>query len=99
MALLACALPRLVLMSRLRMHLYKEQIRRRLRRELDRLVGAGSGPRQIRLFGIAMLRLERGDYGRCAKCGQPINPVRLKVMPASGTCSSCQTTIDRSHSG
>jgi DnaK suppressor protein len=37
----------------------------------------------------ALERLERGDYGRCARCGRQIPAERLEVRPAASTCVSC----------
>ncbi|MDX3850267.1 TraR/DksA family transcriptional regulator [Streptomyces sp. AK02-01A] len=39
-------------------------------------------------------RLERGDYGRCERCGEPIPAERLEVRPAASTCVRC--AADRS---
>ncbi|MFC4034353.1 TraR/DksA family transcriptional regulator [Streptomyces polygonati] len=38
---------------------------------------------------VALERLERGDYGRCEVCGEPIPVERLAVRPAATTCVSC----------
>ncbi|MFD8718549.1 TraR/DksA family transcriptional regulator [Streptomyces sp. NPDC059629] len=37
----------------------------------------------------ALERLERGDYGRCEQCGEPIPMERLEVRPAAKTCVRC----------
>ncbi|MGV9252705.1 TraR/DksA family transcriptional regulator [Streptomyces sp. NPDC003697] len=37
----------------------------------------------------ALERLERGDYGRCEQCGEPIRTERLEVRPAAKTCVRC----------
>ncbi|MFC7845519.1 TraR/DksA family transcriptional regulator [Streptomyces sp. NPDC057382] len=37
----------------------------------------------------ALERLERGDYGRCEQCGEPIPAERLEVRPAAKTCVRC----------
>ncbi|MEW2510852.1 TraR/DksA C4-type zinc finger protein [Streptomyces sp. NPDC046870] len=37
----------------------------------------------------ALERLERGDYGRCERCGEPIPAERLEVRPAAKTCVRC----------
>ncbi|MER6539279.1 TraR/DksA C4-type zinc finger protein [Streptomyces sp900105755] len=37
----------------------------------------------------ALERLERGDYGRCEQCGEPIPTERLEVRPAATTCVRC----------
>jgi RNA polymerase-binding transcription factor DksA len=38
----------------------------------------------------ALLRIERGTYGRCVDCGQPIGRERLVVQPAAARCAACQ---------
>ena len=37
----------------------------------------------------ALDRLERGDYGRCASCGERIPYGRLLVMPEAEHCITC----------
>jgi DnaK suppressor protein len=37
----------------------------------------------------ALARLERGGYGVCEQCGQPIAPERLEVRPTARTCIRC----------
>ena len=37
----------------------------------------------------AVQRLDRGTYGTCEGCGQPIAPARLEARPASRTCIEC----------
>ncbi|MEU0146723.1 TraR/DksA C4-type zinc finger protein [Streptomyces sp. NPDC006288] len=39
--------------------------------------------------GRALERLERGAYGCCEGCGEPIPPGRLEVRPAATTCVRC----------
>jgi DnaK suppressor protein len=37
----------------------------------------------------ALDRIERGDYGTCQRCGQPIGEARLAARPTATTCISC----------
>ena len=37
----------------------------------------------------ALKRISEGTYGTCAKCGEPIDPRRLKALPTAATCISC----------
>ncbi|HLG67701.1 MAG TPA: TraR/DksA C4-type zinc finger protein [Acidimicrobiales bacterium] len=37
----------------------------------------------------AIHRLDEGTYGRCERCGQPIEPARLEAMPAARRCIRC----------
>jgi RNA polymerase-binding transcription factor len=39
----------------------------------------------------ALKRISEGTYGACAKCGEPIDPRRLKALPTAATCISCST--------
>ncbi|MFF9089862.1 TraR/DksA family transcriptional regulator [Streptomyces sp. NPDC014991] len=41
----------------------------------------------------ALERLERGDYGRCEQCGEPIPTGRLVVRPAAKTCVRCASVV------
>lgn len=38
----------------------------------------------------ALIRLDAGTYGLCAKCGGPINVARLAARPASTQCMECK---------
>lgn len=37
----------------------------------------------------ALLRIEQGLYGTCAKCGEDIAPARLEALPTATRCISC----------
>lgn len=37
----------------------------------------------------AIDRLEKGTYGYCERCGQPISPDRLEAKPAARRCIAC----------
>jgi DnaK suppressor protein len=37
----------------------------------------------------ALTDLDRGDYGRCERCGQQIDPARLEVRPQTRLCIAC----------
>ncbi|WP_328321522.1 TraR/DksA family transcriptional regulator [Streptomyces sp. NBC_00388] len=43
----------------------------------------------------ALERLDRGEYGRCERCGEPIPAERLEVRPAASTCVTCAGTGPR----
>lgn len=38
----------------------------------------------------AIGRIERGAYGLCERCGQPIDPARLEALPSATLCVSCK---------
>ena len=46
---------------------------------------------EIRQIEAALKRIFEGTYGTCAKCGEPIDPRRLKALPTAATCISCST--------
>jgi DnaK suppressor protein len=37
----------------------------------------------------ALLRLDKGEYGDCIKCGEAIGPRRLEFDPTLRTCIAC----------
>ncbi|KQX23577.1 hypothetical protein ASD39_05520 [Sphingomonas sp. Root50] len=37
----------------------------------------------------ALLRIERGDYGSCVRCGGPIGDARLEALPTASLCMAC----------
>ena len=40
----------------------------------------------------ALVRLEAGGYGSCARCGRPIGDDRLAALPATPLCVRCAAT-------
>lgn len=36
-----------------------------------------------------LLRIERGDYGSCVRCGGPIGDARLEALPTASLCIAC----------
>jgi DnaK suppressor protein len=44
----------------------------------------------------ALMRLDEGSYGICARCGQPIDDRRLEAMPTARYDAACQTIIEAS---
>ena len=43
----------------------------------------------------ALQRVEQGTYGFCERCGKPIDPARLEIMPEATFCVQCKTIIER----
>lgn len=37
----------------------------------------------------ALLKIRGGSFGKCEKCGQKIEPLRLLIMPTAKYCVSC----------
>ena len=44
---------------------------------------------EIHQIEAAIKRISEGTYGTCAKCGEPIDPRRLKALPTAAMCISC----------
>ncbi|MCW2275475.1 TraR/DksA family transcriptional regulator [Rhodoblastus acidophilus] len=45
--------------------------------------------REIQQIRAALQRIADGQYGICAKCGDDIDPKRLKALPTAIFCVSC----------
>jgi DnaK suppressor protein len=45
----------------------------------------------VRQIDAALSRLRRGQYGLCAKCGDPIPVSRLQALPFATRCVPCQS--------
>ena len=43
----------------------------------------------------ALRSIEKGNYGVCARCGNPIEPGRLEVKPDATLCVKCQSEVER----
>ncbi len=37
-----------------------------------------------------LLEIDRNDFGKCIKCGEPIPVARLLYIPETDTCVNCQ---------
>lgn len=42
----------------------------------------------------ALLRIEEGSYGICARCGKPIDERRLDAIPTARYDAACQAAIE-----
>lgn len=42
----------------------------------------------------ALERIEDGSYGECSRCGDDINPDRLKALPAATLCIRCASAAE-----
>ena len=47
----------------------------------------------------ALMRIDEGSYGVCARCGKPIDERRLEAMPTARYDAACQTAIEESQGG
>ena len=42
----------------------------------------------------ALLRIQEGSYGACARCGKPIDERRLEALPTARYDAACQAIIE-----
>jgi DnaK suppressor protein len=43
----------------------------------------------------ALLRIDEGTYGVCARCGKPIDERRLEALPTARYDANCQAEIEK----
>ena len=48
-----------------------------------------TGLKEIQMIEAALVRIEDGTYGECAKCGDPISEQRLDLLPYTPMCQNC----------
>jgi RNA polymerase-binding transcription factor DksA len=65
-------------------------------RENDDVLGAisDSASAELEQVEAALRRLERGYYGICVVCGEPIEPQRLAAVPYTPRCSGCAESAE-----
>lgn len=49
---------------------------------------------QIREIRETILRIDRGQFGICARCGKAIAPKRLLLAPLSRLCTPCKVKME-----
>ena len=47
----------------------------------------------------ALSKFEKGTYGLCDACGQPIAPARLEALPQASLCLSCKASQAKNAKG
>jgi len=50
---------------------------------------------ELRDVESALARLERGTYGLCIDCGNPLPYVRLDALPEASRCMHCENERER----
>jgi DnaK suppressor protein len=50
---------------------------------------------RINRLTAALERLDNGDYGRCTRCGDPIEPARLEAIPEAELCVRDQERLEQ----
>ena len=46
------------------------------------------------LVNRALEKMDKGIYGVCERCGESIDPARLKALPYATLCMSCQARVE-----
>ncbi len=49
----------------------------------------------LEMVESAMARIDKGDYGVCESCGQPIGKMRLQAFPRATLCMECKQRQER----
>jgi RNA polymerase-binding protein DksA len=44
---------------------------------------------EVERIQAAIRRIDAGEYGQCAKCGEPIGAKRLEALPTGAICMDC----------
>ncbi len=59
--------------------------------ENDAVLGALDSEARVTIQQIdnALLRIRKGTYGVCEKCGEPISEARLEALPYATFCIEC----------
>lgn len=51
--------------------------------------------RKLQNIDSALRSIDKGQYGICEHCGQPIETERLEVKPDATLCLKCQQEVER----
>jgi RNA polymerase-binding protein DksA len=51
--------------------------------------------RKLQDIDAALRSIEKGHYGTCERCGNPIELERLEVKPDATLCVNCQQEVER----
>ena len=52
---------------------------------------------RLRFIEQAMKAIDRGQYGKCVRCGEDINDKRLEAVPWAKMCIGCQEETEAEH--
>ena len=50
---------------------------------------------EIEMIKQAIARIDKGQYGTCQICGEPIGKERLEALPFSSMCIKCASEAER----
>jgi DnaK suppressor protein len=51
--------------------------------------------RKLESIEYALRQTQKGTYGICERCGEPIDPARLEAVPEATLCVKCKTIVER----
>jgi len=54
---------------------------------------------QLAAVEHALEKFEKGTYGYCDNCGQPIDPARLEALPEASLCMKCKAQLAKNAKG
>jgi DnaK suppressor protein len=64
--------------------------------EREKTLGlVGAYERRLEELDAALRAAERGQYGICERCGNPIPPERLEIFPETRLCVSCKNQVEK----
>ncbi len=58
---------------------------------------SGNSHNTIGQIEAALRKIEKGIYGRCEQCRQPIPKKRIKALPFARYCVNCQHSSENGH--
>ncbi|MCP3870654.1 MAG: TraR/DksA family transcriptional regulator [Gammaproteobacteria bacterium] len=67
---------------------FSEQATERENEEVMDALGA-AGRQELSRLNRTLARIDAGEYGICASCGEPIPEARLEILPTSEYCVAC----------
>jgi len=70
-------------------HRVLERVEARLRQRRDALTTNDHAETERHAIDAALLRIRRGSYGCCIRCGGAIEEIRLSKLPETPFCLSC----------
>lgn len=51
--------------------------------------------RKLESIEYALRQAQEGTYGICERCGEPIDPARLEIVPEATLCVRCKSIVER----
>ena len=48
---------------------------------------------EIAQITLAIARIDKGQYGQCLQCAEPISPARLAALPFAKLCIACASKV------